>query len=102
MASDRETLTNLLLDCQETAASPRETADFLIERGVRLPARKITTMEELLGLPRGVVVRSRHGSIGCRFDDDYGVVFGDDRPFAWTALGLPATVLFTPAEGGRR
>lgn len=54
----------------------------------------ITTDEELNALPRGTVVRSNEGSIACRYDDVFGVVFGDDRPFAWSRLDLPATVLY--------
>ena len=50
------------------------------------------------GLPVGTVVRSREGSIACRFNHDLGVVFGDDRPFPWSALELPLTILYSPAN----
>lgn len=57
----------------------------------------ITTTDDLDALPAGTVVRSDTGTIACRFDTDHGVVLGDDRPFSpWTALQLPATILWDP------
>lgn len=54
--SDRDTLTNLLLDCMETSASPRETAEYLIERGVRAPAPGIADAAQLSALPADSIV----------------------------------------------
>ena len=54
----------------------------------------ITTTTQLEALPVGHVVRSAAGTIAARFDQDRGVVFGDNRPFPWIALELPATVLW--------
>lgn len=56
----------------------------------------VTTEQGRGALARGTVVRSAKGTIACRFDDQYGVLFGDDRPFTWSALQLPLTVLFDP------
>lgn len=56
MVSDRDTLTYLLLDCEETAASPRETADYLIEQGWRPPAQVIADPAELDTLPVAAVI----------------------------------------------
>lgn len=60
-------------------------------------ARRIETDAELHAVGRGVVVRAKDGTIAARFDERFGVVFGDDRPFSWSALHAPATVLFDPA-----
>lgn len=46
----------------------------------------------------GTVVRSAEGTIACRFDQTLGVVFGDDRPFAWSLLADPIEVLWLPVE----
>lgn len=54
----------------------------------------ITTTTQLEAVPVGHVVRSAAGTIAARFDQDRGVVFGDNRPFPWIALELPATVLW--------
>lgn len=54
----------------------------------------ITTTTQLEAVPVGHVVRSAAGTIAARFDQDRGVVFGDNRPFPWIALDLPATVLW--------
>ena len=59
-------------------------------------ALRVTTRDELDALPAGSVVQSDAGTIACRFDGVYGVVFGDDRPFLWDALALPALVLHIP------
>lgn len=58
-----------------------------------LAAEQITTLTDLMGTPRGTVVRSAAGTIASRFDDVHGVLFGDDRPFPWNYLELPAVVL---------
>ena len=53
----------------------------------------ITTVEQLDRVPAGAIVQSAAGSIACRFDDRNGVVFGDDRPFPWHKLALPALLI---------
>lgn len=58
----------------------------------------ITTIPQLEAVPVGHVVRSAAGTIAARFDHDRGVVFGDNRPFPWTDLGLPVTVLWPLPE----
>lgn len=56
----------------------------------------VSSLEQLDALPIGVIVRSRAGSIACRYDSVHGVVFGDNRPFPWLTLSLPVTVLWQP------
>lgn len=56
-------------------------------------SRTITTAEERDSLPAGTVLRSDAGTIACRFDERFGVIFGDERPFEWARLRLPAVVL---------
>lgn len=63
--NSRDTLTNLLLDCAETAASPRETAEYLIERGVRPPALVIT---DPAALPGEWIIRDTRGFYPCKAD----------------------------------
>ena len=44
-------------------------------------------------------MKTEGGTVACRFyDREHGVVFGDDRPFKWSALAteLPAIVLWSP------
>lgn len=54
--------------------------------------------EALANVPAGTVVRAADGSIAARYDVERGVVFGDDRPFPWSVLRAPATILWpTPA-----
>lgn len=65
------------------------------------PFTKVLTAEELAAAPRGTIVRAADDTIACRFDDQLGVVFGDDRPFPWSVLRAPAMVLWMP-EGGDR
>ena len=58
----------------------------------------VETVQALKDLPVGVVVRSAAGTIACRADESAGVVFGDERPFPWTSLMLPARVIWRPHE----
>ena len=69
--------------------------DAILAAGYRKP-RTITTVEELDALPVGSVAHSAAGTIASRFDEHFGVVFGDERPFEWARLRLPATILYTP------
>ena len=50
---------------------------------------------------RGVAFNKADGSIVARFDDEHGVVFGDDRPFRWSSkyLGGPLVLLWHPDDG---
>lgn len=59
-------------------------------------ARTVTTVQQLASLPRGTVVESAKGTIGAHCGDQRGVVFGDERPFGWQTLALPAVVLWHP------
>lgn len=72
-------------------------ADAILAAGYRKP-RVVTTARELEAVPRGVVLRSKAGTIAARFDAVNGVVFGDDRPFPWGIVDLPAVVLYDPTE----
>ncbi len=56
----------------------------------------ITTAEERDALPAEVIVLDAQGTIACRHYSGLGVVFGDDRPFTWTSLALPLTVIWRP------
>ncbi|WP_299091895.1 hypothetical protein [uncultured Microbacterium sp.] len=67
--------------------------DLIIE--VRLADSEISTVAQLQDVPIGTIVRSAAGTIASRFDQDNGVVFGDDRPFPWEMLQLPVTVVLT-------
>lgn len=58
----------------------------------------IRTAEGRDALPAGIVVLSGEGSLAGRYNDEYGVVLGDERPFPWRALDLPLVVLYS---GGR-
>lgn len=58
----------------------------------------VETEQALKDLPVGVVVRSAAGTIACRADESAGVVFGEERPFPWTSLMLPARVIWRPHE----
>ena len=53
----------------------------------------------LADVPIGAVVISSSGTIAARFDDDRGVVLGDDRPFPWDRLQEPVAVLWLPSDG---
>lgn len=64
--------------------------------GWRPPAQRIEDQAELMAVPRGTIVHASDGTIAARFNDEFGVVFGDERPFKWAVLTAPATVLFTP------
>lgn len=61
-----------------------------------LAPKRIETYDELMAVPIGGLVRSSAGSIAARFDTDRGVLFGDDRPFKWLALRLPAVTIPIP------
>lgn len=54
---------------------------------------EITTPEGRDAVPAGGMVRSADGTIACRHPSGVGVVFGDERPFDWSVLRLPLTVI---------
>lgn len=59
----------------------------------------IRTVEQLDALPPESIVKTSDRSIACRhYDRVHGVVFGDERPFEWSAkyLALPALLLWHP------
>jgi hypothetical protein len=62
-------------------------------------ARTIRTDEELSQVPAGWIVEARDGSITARFDQRYGVLFGDERPYKWSLFHAPALVVWTPRDG---
>ncbi|ANW63982.1 hypothetical protein BCA37_10585 [Mycobacterium sp. djl-10] len=64
------------------------------ERLAELKPQRIETAEDLDRVSTGSVVRSKAGTIACRFDALHGVVFGDDRPFQWRKLALPAQLIW--------
>lgn len=85
---------------RSTRADSLSFADEIAgEAGWRPPVKVIETDEDLATeVPDGSIVRSKAGTIACRFDYGTGVVFGDDRPFPWGSLQLPVTVLWSPPD----
>lgn len=83
---------------ERAVAAFGDDKDLIIE--VRLSTPEIATLEQLRAIPVGTVVLSAAGTIACRYDQDHGVVFGDERPFPWEALHkeFPLQVLY-PSEG---
>lgn len=60
---------------------------------------RLLTDDEVQAVAPGTVIRGRDGTIAARFWDlEHGVLFGDDRPFAWTAIKAPAVVLWGPGD----
>lgn len=103
--SDRDTLAVLIGKARSEYLFSSDIADDLIGQGWRPPARVITTAAELADLssvPVGTVVRSDAGTIACRFDQNSGVLLGDDRVFRWADLGRPVRILFDPTEEAER
>lgn len=78
----------------------REVVGILEQQAAELAELRTTlrieSAEELDRVPVGAVVRSSAGTIACRFDGRNGVVFGDDRPFPWHKLALPAQLIWDP------
>lgn len=68
-------------------------ADTSLTRGMLL-----TDQAQLAALPPRCVVRAADGTIAARFDQHLGVVFGDDRPFQWSVLSVPALVLWVDGD----
>lgn len=64
----------------------------------RMTPRSIETAAELNALPPESIIKTKGGTVACRHYSGVGVVFGDDRPFTWSAMEteLPATVLWSP------
>lgn len=58
----------------------------------------ITDLDELAALPPRCVVRAADGTIAARFNDELGVLFGDDRPFQWSVLRVPALLLWVDGD----
>ncbi|WP_280481979.1 hypothetical protein [Nocardia cyriacigeorgica] len=112
MPSDRDTLTYLILDCQETAATPRETADYVIERGWRPPARvERSRLSNLDALPVGSLIVAGAISALKTVEFEPGVTDGDGYRSEWATLhgtvgtfdlNLPAVVVREPEQESRR
>ena len=62
-------------------------------------SRIITTPEDRDALPAETIVMSADGTAACRHYSGAGVLFGDERTFAWDALSLPFFVLWNPEWG---
>jgi hypothetical protein len=88
-----DVVTATLNECGIDDADMVETPDII--RAWR-EARTVRTVEDLDHVPARAIVRSEAGTIACRFDGRNGVVFGDDRPFPWHKLALPALLLWHP------
>lgn len=109
MASDRDTLAQTLKESGDRHGGIGynlrywgPVADDMIAAGWRPPARAIETDAELNDVPAGIVVRAKDGTIAARHPSGVGVVFGDDRPFPWSVLRAPATVLYEPGQEAQR
>ena len=76
----------------------RRTAESAVTAYLDVAHPVVETVQALKDLPVGVVVRSAAGTIACRADECNGVVFGDERPFPWTSLMLPARVIWRPHD----
>lgn len=60
------------------------------------------TVEDAADVPvRAVAFNKADGSIVARFDEENGVVFGEDRPFPWSSEYLrgPLVLLWHPDDG---
>lgn len=80
----------------EFVAAARTLVPELIVKVEKAIPLRIETAADLDRVPSGSVVRSSAGTIACRFDGRNGVVFGDERPFPWHKLALPAEVIWDP------
>jgi hypothetical protein len=64
--------------------------------GYRPPARVI---DDPADVPvQAVIWWPADKTIAARFDEVHGVVFGDDRPFAWSVIKGPVTVLWESGD----
>lgn len=73
----------------------------LAEAALRVIA-DLRTVADAADVPvRAVAFNKADGSIVARFDDEHGVVFGDDRPFPWSSKYLrgPLVLLWHPHDG---
>ena len=82
----------------EAEVSSQEVAEAAVTAYFAVTQPVVKTEQALKALPVEVVVRSAAGTIACRADECNGVVFGDDRPFHWTSLALPARVIWRPHD----
>lgn len=104
MASDRDTLDDLLIGARIDALTTDETVDVILAAGWRPPARVITDPAEADALPIGTVVINDGGQVAQRYDGMGGwwqVLDGDQ----WESASLIGTgwirVLDIPAEEGQ-
>ena len=113
--SDRDVLADKLAECSYEGMSARETADALLEAGVRPPARVIESPEDLDALPIGSVVLhapcSAEGAV-CVWTNPYMAGHwafpGDDAEYDSEDIichglnpGEHLTVLHTPTQEGQ-
>ncbi|TDP29839.1 hypothetical protein [Nocardia ignorata] len=105
--SDRDLLADMLSDCLHDGTAPAWTAETLLTRGIRLPAREITTAAELDALPVGSIVADRegdpwkalsiHGARRWR-----GPFLGNYETGRFVDDWGPVTVLYVPTEEADR
>lgn len=102
--SDRDTLADLIyrVGCYDNEDAAAAAAALLLAAGVRPPARVIETAEELAAVTPMTIVHAADGTIAARHPSGVGVVFGDERPFPWSVLRAPATVLYEPGQEAQR
>ena len=82
----------------EAEVSSQEVAEAAVTAYFAVTQPVVKTVHALKALPVEVVVLSAAGTIACRADESAGVVFGDERPFPWTSLMLPARVIWRPHD----
>lgn len=71
-------------------------ADTAVAAGWRPPAQVI---DDAADVPvRAVIWWPADKTIAARFDETLGVVLGDDRPFAWSVIKGPVTVVWEPGD----
>lgn len=111
MASDRDTLIELIDDTRADGHSPREAADYLLDAGWRPPAHEITTAEELAELDATFpcVIREKPADP----TNFYPAMWEMGFQVGWCRAGqmfdpddctptLPVTVVYVPTEEDRR
>jgi hypothetical protein len=76
-----------------TDSNDQQTSPGDLRRGTLL-----TDQAQLAAIPPRSVVRAADGTIAARFSDELGVLFGDDRPFPWSVLRVPALVLWVDGD----
>ena len=79
---------------------PDDAAEAILDAGWRPPARVVTTVEELDGLPVGSIVRDvERAALDEKWDDDTWAEAGYEYTFSSRSIHLPAAVIYDPEEG---